>query len=752
MKSPNKVIDSRTIVIPLLVTVVMFVIVGRYVLRGIEDHFYNHMRDLSINLARGYSYSIQKSLDAENIMEELIEDKLLLASETTGIYTNIEDYESLISYARTLRVDEINIYNPQGSLLLTTMGKGISWESFEGHPIFDFINSGDRSMIEQVRPNFITGIEYKYGYYKLDNGKIIQIGILAEKIDSLMGTLTPEKALQDILLSNERIRFACFVKESLEENCVGMNGDNENVNTTKLNQAMADRDIYGYVSEVDESLYILYLPIEVNQNLVGMLLLHHHLEDQNFALKEVTNLGVSVLAIVYALIAYLLFLHISKNKQLSQAAYIDTLTLLPNANYLSKSFSDFLGVNQNIKALIVLNIEEFRTINVAYGYQYGDSVLKEITQRITQTIDKSIPCFRWEGDRFIILIDHVKHHDDVIQFTTKLLNIFKHPFMLDNVKKMIHAKLAVVFIDKNQDLNQIIQKAMISLASDDVIDSDVIVFNEKIANSMSREVDIIDELEDMIEGHQPERLFCVFQPIMDAKTRDVVGFEALARFNSNKYQAINPSEFIMIAEKHHLIYDLGRLIFDRAFHFINQCYKLGYHHVRVAVNVSGIQLLHDQFVSDVLDMLEKHNLTGQCLEIEITESILMHDMARINKVLEHLRSFGVQISIDDFGTGYSSFFTLSELNVDVLKINRCFVRQIYTSVDDLKIIAREIIQMAHKLSLKIVAEEVEHEKEYQYLLMHQCDYIQGYYFCKPLISSDALHYLKENQGNILNKS
>lgn len=538
MKSPNKVIDSRTIVIPLLVTVVMFLIVGRYVLRGIEDHFYNHMRDLSINLARGYSYSIQKSLDAENIMEKLIEDKLLLASETTGIYTNIEDYESLISYARTLRVDEINIYNPQGSLLLTTMGKGISWESFEGHPIFDFINSGDRSMIEQVRPNFITGIEYKYGYYKLDNGKIIQIGILAEKIDSLMGTLTPEKALQDILLSNERIRFACFVKESLEENCVGMNGDNENVNTTKLNQAMADRDIYGYVSEVDESLYILYLPIEVNQNLVGMLLLHHHLEDQNFALKEVTNLGVSVLAIVYALIAYLLFLHISKNKQLSQAAYIDTLTLLPNANYLSKSFSDFLGVNQNIKALIVLNIEEFRTINVAYGYQYGDSVLKEITQRITQTIDKSIPCFRWEGDRFIILIDHVKHHDDVIQFTTKLLNIFKHPFMLDNVKKMIHAKLAVVFIDKNQDLNQIIQKAMISLASDDVIDSDVIVFNEKIANSMSREVDIIDELEDMIEGHQPERLFCVFQPIMDAKTRDVVGFEALARLTPT---SIKPS-------------------------------------------------------------------------------------------------------------------------------------------------------------------------------------------------------------------
>jgi diguanylate cyclase (GGDEF)-like protein len=744
VKSPNKVIDSRTIVIPLIVTVVMFLIVGRYVLEGIENHFYNHMRDLSINLARGYSYSIQKSLDAENIMEELIEDKLLLASETTGIYTNIEDYDSLIDYARTLRVDEINIYSPKGSLLLTTMGKGISWESFQGHPIFDFINSGDRSMIEQVRPNFITGIEYKYGYYKLDNGKIIQIGILAEKIDSLLGTLTPEKALQDILLSNERIRFACFLKDSLEESCVGEDGDNGLVDIAMISQVISSQNMYGYISEKDKSLYILYLPIEVNNNVVGMLLLHHHLEDQNLALKEITNLGVSILAVFYALIAYLLFLHINKNKQLSQAAYIDTLTLLPNANYLNKTFNDFLGVNQNKKALIVLNIEEFRTINVAYGYHYGDTVLKEITQRINQMIDKGTPCFRWEGDRFVILVDHVKHYDDVKHITSKLLDVFKQPFLLDNVKKMIHAKLAVVLIEEHQDLNQVIQKAMISLASDDVVGNDVVLFDDQIAKSMSREVDIIEELEEIIEGKYSDRLYCVFQPIMDTVSNDVVGFEALARLNTMKYDAISPSEFIMIAEKHHLIYELGNIIFNRAFSFIKQCHEKGYHHVRVAVNVSGIQLLHDQFVSDVLDMLGKHNLTGDCLEIEITESILMHDMGRINKVLEQFRSFGIQISIDDFGTGYSSFFTLSELNVDVLKINRSFVRQIYTSVDDHKIIAREIIQMAHKLGLRIVAEEVEHEKEYQYLQMHQCDFIQGYYFCRPLVTYDALHFLEKN--------
>jgi diguanylate cyclase (GGDEF)-like protein len=749
VKSPTKVIDSRTIVIPLLVTVVLFLFVGRNVLIAIEDHFYDHMRDLSLNLARGYSYSIQKSLDAEKIMEELIVDKLLLASETTGIYTDIDDYESLVSYAATLRVDEINIYSPQGTMFLTTMGRDITWESFEGHPIYTFINSPERSMIEQIRPNFITGIEYMYGYYKLDNGKIIQIGILAEKIDNLIGSLTPEKALGDILLSNHHIRYACFVMENLDEDCVGMNGDNIIVNTTEISNVIEASGIYGYVSTVDESLYILYLPIEVQGDVVGMLLLHHHLDDQNLALKEVTNLGVSILAIVYALIAYMLILNVSKNKQLSKAAYIDTLTLLPNASYLNKSFNDFLSTGTSKKALIVLNIEEFRTINVAYGYENGDSVLKEITNRISRALDKDSKCFRWEGDRFVILVDNLKHHNEIDQWTNSLLEIFKQPFILNDVKKIIHVKLAVVFLESHQEINEVIQQAMISLQSDYATGHQVIVFDEQIAEAMNRELNIIDELEEIISNKDSQRLYCVFQPIWDFKENLVVGVEALARLNSVYYGAVSPGEFIMIAEKHHMIYDLGKIIFNQAFKFVKQCHEIGYEKIRVAVNVSGIQLLHDQFVFDILTMLEEAQLTGQCLEIEITESILMQDMARINKVLEELRSYGILISIDDFGTGYSSFFTLSELNVDVLKINRSFIRQIYTSMDDQKIIAREIIQMAHKLGLKIVAEEVEYEKEYQYLMKHQCDYIQGYYYCRPLLSYDALHFLKNNQNSNL---
>lgn len=744
MKSPTKVIDSRTIVIPLIVTVVLFIFVGRYVLSSIEDHFYNHMHDLSVNLARGYSYSIQRSLDAENIMKELIVDKLLLASETTAVYTDIEDYDALVAYASTLRVDEINIYNSQGNLLLTTMGRNITWQSFEGHPIYSFINSPNRSMIETIRPNFITGIEYMYGYYKLDNGRIIQIGILAEKIDSLIGALTPEKALNDILYSNNHIRYACFVISNLEEECVGTNDDNVVMNVLKINDAMNQRSVYGYVSTVDESLYILYLPIEVQGDLAGMLLLHHHLDDQNIALKEVTNLGVSVLAIVYALIAYMLFLHVDKNKQLSKAAYLDSLTLLPNASYLTKSFNDFQFNNQNKKALLVLNVEEFRTINVAYGYQSGDSVLKEITRRILNVLEKDNQCFRWEGDRFVILIDNTKHMDEIEIWARKVLNTFKEPFLLNEVKKVIHAKIAVVHIEGKFELNQIIQKAMISLQSDYATGHDVIVFNDEISEAMNRELNIIDELEDIIDNNDSHRFYCMFQPIWDHKTNEVVAAEALARLNSIHYGAVSPSEFIAIAEKHHMIYDLGKIIFKQAFEFVKQCHEIGLNKIRVAVNVSGIQLLHDQFVSDVLVMLEEADLCGHCLEIEITESMLMQDMVRINKVLEQLRSYGILISIDDFGTGYSSFFTLSELNVDVLKINRSFVRQIYTSMDEQKIIAREIIQMAHKLGLKIVAEEVEYEKELHYLIKHQCDYIQGYYYCRPLLPFDVLNFLKNN--------
>ncbi len=739
-----KVIDKRTLIVPILISIIVFIFLGQFVYVSIRDHFYNHVRDLSIHLARGYSYSIQKTLNAESLIEQLIEDKLLLASETTGLYTKIEDRSSLLLYAQTLRVDEINIYNPQGVLVLSTMPEDIQWQTFEGHPIYDFIQRPDRSMIEDIRPNHVTKIEYKYGYYKLDNGDIIQIGLLASKINELVGSINTNNALHDILNSNSSITFACYYDVGLKKrSCLGDEEGEMNYESLIEDDLINQSEVIGSVSSSAPSLYELYVPIMINRDKTGTLILFHEMKEQNDALTQMVYLGFAVLGIMYFLIAYAYIVHFNKNKQLSQVAYIDDLTQLPNGLYLQKAFNQFNARTTINKYLIMLNIDEFRAINVTYGYQYGNEVLVETAKRLKRVLDSSQSVFRWEGDRFVVLTD-ADTQADHDEFTSRIVSQFKKAFDIYDVKKTIKVKLGIVPLNQSiATLQQAVQKAMITLEYERMIDKDIFIFNEDIASLMTRENDIVTELQEIIDDQHQDRLSLVFQPQLDLKTNRIIGVEALSRIKSTQYGDINPSEFIDIAERHYLIYELGKVIFNKAMLTINELKALGFEDVRVAVNVSGIQLLHDQFVIELLALLNKHNLTGKNIEIEITESILMQDMHRINRTLEHLRAHGIAISIDDFGTGYSSFFTISELHIDSIKINRSFVRQIYTQMDEQKMIAREIIQLAHKLGLKIVAEEVEYDKEYQYLLKYDCDYIQGYYFCKPLSSQDLYPFLQD---------
>lgn len=746
MKSKIKVTQYRTVVIPILVSFVLFFIVGDAVLKGIENHFIQHMRELSINLGRGYSYSIEKSLGAEAIFESLIEDKLLTASETTGNYTNFTDREALIDYALALRVDEINLYDSQGNLLMSTDPNFTNWKAFQGHPIYGFIQSSDRTMVEPIRENVVTKVRYKYGYYKLIQGNIVQIGLKADRIEEVTGSLNPSRALNDILNNNSNIQAACYIPSSSTNTTCVNESDDFDVDTLVFDLLYVNSSqVDGYVSKFDSSVYVLYVPVMVQNQRVGTLYLHHYMSDQNLALREFTNLGVSVLAIVYALIAYIFILNTQKNKQLGVVAYMDELTQLPNASYLQNTFETFTSHHVDGKAVILVNIEEFRTINVAYGYQGGDDILKESASRLRKLSDQHHQLFRWEGDRFIFLVDDVKRRDELMKFNQRIIHQFNDSFTIEDIKKNIRVRLSMVKLTRKISLSQAIQKALITLAYGPSQDSNIVEFDDNIAQAMKRELTIVDELQDIIDGNQPQRLFMVFQPIFDTHTQMVTSVEALARFNSFTLGMVNPNEFIEIAEKHHLIYELGKLIFRRSLEFASQLNEMGFESVRMAVNVSGIQLVHDHFVDDVLTILEELGLNGYHCEIEITESVLMQDLQRVNGILEQLQSHGIVVSIDDFGTGYSSFFTLSELNVNILKINRSFIRQIYHAENDQKIIAREIIQMAHKLGLKIVAEEVEYEKEYLYLVLNRCDYIQGYYYSRPLMPEQCVEFLNNKK-------
>lgn len=734
----------RTLFVPILTSFVLFVLIGYGVIQGIQEHFYNHMQDLSMNLASGYSYSIEKVIVSEKIIEQLIEDKLITASRILGTSTQLKNQALLTSYLSALRVDQINLFSAEGELLLTTLDSNLKWVAYEGHPVLMFIQSGEQSMVESIRKNSVTGIRYKYGYYRLDSGEVLQIGILAQRIEDIVGDVNPQRALNEIMLTQSNILMTCYISLGHENVMCAHQNDKSMAIQHSSKEITSEQQIVGYIDPNNSSVFILHVPVKVHNEQSGTLLIHYHMKEQNDALRQLINLGISIVVMVYALLAYVFILNAHKNRDVSNLAYLDPLTNLPNSSLLGKIYQRFQQYGTNRKFLALVNVNEFKSINVTYGYHEGDNVLKELSQRLKEIVTRNITLFRLEGDRFVFLMDGIKNDEDIKKIISKILSRFDADVQVDKIRKKVSARVGLVQIDEALSLSQAIQQSMITLAYEKTIENPVIMFDEKIEQSMIRELKIVDELQEILDGVDQHRLYLMFQPQLCTNSRKILSVEALARLNTHHYGAVGPAEFIALAEKHHLIYALGQLILEKAVKVLKQLNELDFGLVRIAVNVSGIQLLHDNFVSNLFYMLDLHEVHGKQLEIEITESVLMHDMERINQTLTQLKSRGILVSIDDFGTGYSSFFSLSELSVDIVKINRSFVRQIHNKeVGSSKIIAREIIQMAHKLNLKIVAEEVEHEDEFLYLLNNHCDFIQGYYICRPLLPYDLFHFIKQ---------
>ena len=252
-------------------------------------------------------------------------------------------------------------------------------------------------------------------------------------------------------------------------------------------------------------------------------------------------------------------------------------------------------------------------------------------------------------------------------------------------------------------------------------------------------------LRDIISGNadsKGEGFRLYFQPQIDCKTGRLLGFEALSRLEVQEIGPVAPPEFISIAEANFLIYDLGKIILKMACDFIRQLKQRGHGELTVAVNVSGLQLMRNEFTEELMEILRSTGTDTPSLELEITESILMENFDYIHDKLNVLREAGIGISLDDFGTGFSSLSRLRNLSVDSIKLDRTFIMKIQ-GPEDPKLMSEDIISMAHKNGLKVVAEGVETEGQRAYLVKHQCDILQGYLFSKPLSEKEALKFLQD---------
>jgi diguanylate cyclase (GGDEF)-like protein/PAS domain S-box-containing protein len=410
-------------------------------------------------------------------------------------------------------------------------------------------------------------------------------------------------------------------------------------------------------------------------------------------------------------------------------AYHDLLTRLPNRSLFKDRLNLALAqAKRNSKELAVmfLDLDRFKVVNDSLGHAMGDRLLQAVALRLDNVIRKCDTLSRFGGDEFTLLLPNVNSAEDARIIAKKVINTLKEPFLLGEHEVFVGVSIGIaMFPGAGETVDQLIQNA------------DVAMYHVKSRGKdgyqfFSHSMEVADsnriKLEREIRGALENNEFKVFyQPQMSAQNNEIIGVEALVRWEHPTRGLVYPGEFLPLAEETRMMPDISEWVLDQACKEVGSWISNGHPNIRLSVNFCPLQVEHPKFVERLLSTLEENSFPASNLEVEITENTIMNDLEQMTKKLNRLSEHGVTIAIDDFGTGYSSLNYLSKLPIHTLKVDQSFVRDIEDSMDEACIV-NAIVNMAHGLKLNIVAEGVETETQLNYLRELGCQVIQGFYF------------------------
>ncbi len=748
--SKDKELNNRIYIIPIIIVTCTIILIGFLIFNGIKNYYYDRMKEESIRLAKNYSLSLAKAAEAEDIINDLLEAKintaLMIASQ--GEYNN-ERFKDL---AESLDVDEIDYYNAEGVLIISNIDAFFEredglWIIEDVHEIRDFLNSGAESFIGGIREDSISGNNFKYGYLRVGtDGCLIQVGVKAERIDNFLGSFGIQYLLDEIFAEGIALRISFIDNDNRIIGSSNKNYLKKSINDKQVLEVINTDKEHGRVIQLNnEEVYEVFVPVTIGNEKMGTLSIVQSFDETKSLITQVSIFGLLALIIIYLSLIYIIITSYQKNKSLMKLAYFDSLTGLPNLQYM-KLFLKKEIANQKDKALLLINCSDFKIVNMIFGLDFGDEIIKGLSDKIKELSSENIFPFRFSGDRFGLYIQNYYTRENIVTITEEINEIFKQPFKVKNAEQYLDVKVGIMeFTNNYKNVDYLLRDVLIAL--NDIKSNEKLnyaFFNEDMDNRIKRQEKIERKIRNVLSNNDNKNLYLEYQPLVDLRTNKIVGFEALARLKSETLGDISPVEFIDIAEKKQLIVPLGNLILEIACNFINNIRNRGFKDIRIAVNVSGIQLLRDDFLYDIKRIMNKSNIDESLLELEITESVLLDNFDLINRKLKRLRDYRIKIALDDFGTGYSSFSRLRDLNIDILKIDRYFVNSL-SKVGSKKLMTGSIIQMAHKLDLIVVAEGVEDEEQKRYLIENKCDIMQGFLFSKPLSEADTYKILAENK-------
>lgn len=434
-------------------------------------------------------------------------------------------------------------------------------------------------------------------------------------------------------------------------------------------------------------------------------------------------------------------------RQVAYQASYDSLTQLPNRALLMARFEEMTAASipQTI-AVFFVALDGFKKINDALGHRAGDELLKMVSQRLVETVGPDPIAARWGGDEFVLLFNSLDKEEGALQLAQKILAAIRHQFHLLDQDIFVTVSIGISFFpDNGANCEEVLERASTAIHRVKNEGGDNFGFYSS-ESSMAWTRDRLELEKELRLALNHDGLLVLYQPIVDVYQRRIVRLEALVRWPHRSRGELSPSEFVPLAESVGLMGQLGEKVLRTACRDARQLISDG-RAIHISVNVHPHQLLHGNFVHTLSQVLMETQLPPASLILEVTETAVVCDLGRASEILERIRALGVLIALDDFGTGYSSLTLLRELPIDILKIDKSFIRALDQNLNDLTIV-QAIIGLGGNLGLAIIAEGVESEKQVRILMDNHCHLQQGYYFSRPIPFDAVVQLLNEaNQPN-----
>src|SRR5215470_4250049 len=447
---------------------------------------------------------------------------------------------------------------------------------------------------------------------------------------------------------------------------------------------------------------------------------------------------------------------LSQNKQtqekLNHLAYHDALTDLPNQVLFKDRLKQAIALSRRsdqLQAVMLLNLDRFKTINDSLGYTEGDRLLQSVAQRLSSCVRESDTVARFGGDEFAVLLTQIPRAQDAGNVASAIKTALDQAFLFEDQEIFVSSSIGIsLFPHDGRDTGALLKNAGAALDRAKSLGGDVYQFYT--AGGTTRALKQLVLESNLRPGLERAEFVVQYQPQVDVRGFHLVGMEALVRWQHPSLGLLYPSEFVPLAEDSGLIIALGDWVMRTACAQNKLWQDAGLTPLRLSVNFSARQFQQPTFITDVAQILKDTNLDPRWLELELTESSIMKDPEEAIEKLHELKLMGIKVAIDDFGTGYSSLNYLKRFPIDTLKIDKTFVADVCRDPHDTAIV-RAIINLGHALDLTVIAEGVETKEQLQYLSALECDVMQGFLFSKSL-SAPAFEELLVEQRRVTSVS